>query len=327
MKAWLPILAEELRRGRAATLVHVVALDGSGPRETGAQMLVMEDGLLGTIGGGELEHRAIEAARESLEAGRAALLRWPLGPALGQCCGGSVTLLLEPFAPADRAWVEKLATAAAGPLPVMRRVTIDARGVLTRGVVGPAEGDADFAVLGEAGATGFIERVNRPKPELWLFGAGHVGRAVAAALAPIGFAIIWIDGRAGFLPKEAPAGVRTMELAMPELAVEEAAPDAWFLVMTHSHPLDELICAAVLKRGDFAYLGLIGSRTKRTLFCNRLATEGISAKALDRLICPIGLASIGSKEPAAIAASVAADLLIRRQRSRIGSLRAEHHER
>jgi xanthine dehydrogenase accessory factor len=114
---------------------------------------------------------------------------------------------------------------------------------------------------------------------------------------------------------------------MPELAVEEAAPDAWFLVMTHSHPLDELICAAVLKRGDFAYLGLIGSRTKRALFRKRLAAEGFSPKALDRLICPIGLASIGSKEPAAIAASVAADLLIRRERARIGSLRAEHHER
>ena len=327
MKAWLPILADELRRGRAATLVHVVELDGSGPREVGAQMLVMENGILGTIGGGELEHRAIEAAHESLEAGRPALLRWPLGPALGQCCGGSVTLLLEPFAPADRAWVEKLVSPAAGPLPVMRRVTIDARGVLARDVVGRAEGDADFVVLGEAGTTGFIERVNRPKPELWLFGAGHVGCAVAAALAPLGFAVTWIDGRAGFLPQEASEGVRTMELAMPELAVEEAAPGAWFLVMTHSHPLDELVCAAVLRRADFAYLGLIGSKTKRALFRKRLAAEGFSAKALDRLICPIGLASIGSKEPAAIAASVAADLLIRRERARIGSLRAEHHER
>jgi xanthine dehydrogenase accessory factor len=327
MKAWLPILAEELRQGRAATLVHVVELDGSGPREVGAQMLVMERGIFGTVGGGELEHRAIAAARECLEAARAALLRWPLGPELGQCCGGSVALLMEPFAPADRAWVERLAAAAAGPLPVMRKVTIDARGTLARDVVGRSDGDADFALVRDSGATGFIERINRPRPELWLFGAGHVGRAVAAALAPLGFAITWIDGRAGFLPEEAPAGVRMMELAMPELAVEEAAPAAWFLAMTHSHPLDELICAAALKRGDFAYLGLIGSKTKRTLFRKRLAAEGFSARALDRLTCPIGLASVASKEPAAIAASVAADLLIRRERARTGLFQAEHHER
>ena len=100
---------------------------------------------------------------------------------------------------------------------------------------------------------------------------------------------------------------------MPELAVEEAAPGAFFLVMTHSHPLDEAICEAVLKRGDFAFLGLIGSATKAARFRKSLAKSGISEADLKRLTCPIGLPGLSGKDPARIAASVAADLLIRRQ--------------
>ena len=165
------------------------------------------------------------------------------------------------------------------------------------------------------------ERVNPPAEALWLFGAGHVGRALVPSLYPLGFAITWIDGRAGQFPKPPLSGVKQLALAMPELAVNEAPPGTIFLVMTHSHPLDEAICEAVLKRGDFAYLGLIGSATKRARFVKRLGEDGIPAALLERLTCPIGLPGIKSKEPAAIAASVAADLLIRREAS---LLRTKH---
>src|SRR5688500_9135735 len=99
MRYWLAPLAEALARGEAAMLVHVVELKGSGPREAGAQMLVTDTALVGTIGGGELEHVAILKGREWLGAGRAGLLHLALGPELNQCCGGAVTLALEPFAP------------------------------------------------------------------------------------------------------------------------------------------------------------------------------------------------------------------------------------
>jgi xanthine dehydrogenase accessory factor len=163
------------------------------------------------------------------------------------------------------------------------------------------------------------ERVNRAAQALWLFGAGHVGRAVANAVAPLGFAITWIDGRAGYFPDDVPAGVKTMSLAMPELAVDEAPEHSVFLVMTHSHPLDEAICEAVLRRDDFDYLGLIGSRTKRARFRKRLKAKDIPPERLARLTCPIGLPGITSKEPAAIATSVAADLLMRRERQALRS--------
>jgi xanthine dehydrogenase accessory factor len=300
-------------------LVHVAELKGSGPREAGAQMLVTEGAVFGTIGGGELEHSAILRARELLETGRAALVRLALGPELSQCCGGAVTLAFEPFAPADLAWLNKLLHAAADPVPVIRILQLDAAGNLRRdwsaGNGGSTGENTDFAATFAAGRLAIRERINLPAPPVWLFGAGHVGRAVAAALHPLGFALTWIDGRAGQFPDPPPPGVKMLALAMPELAVDEAPSGAVFLVMTHSHPLDEAICEAVLRREDFAHLGLIGSATKRARFVKRLAAAGIAKPQLDRLVCPIGLAEIRSKEPTAIAASVAADLLIRRERN------------
>jgi xanthine dehydrogenase accessory factor len=314
MRAWIAPLIEALDRGEGAMLVHVADLKGSGPREVGAQMLVSESGMSGTIGGGELEHTAIRRARELLAVSRAAMSPYALGPELSQCCGGAVTLAFEPFAPADRVWLGKLLAAASIPVPVVRTVRLDFTGGLRRGW---SEGEAgpDYLANLADGVLLITERINPTRHALWLFGAGHVGRAVARAVAPLGFSITWIDGRAGHFPDPPPPGVRTLELAMPELAADEAPESAWFLVMTHSHPLDEAICEAVLRRGDFRYLGLIGSKSKRARFRKRLAAAGITRDKLDQMTCPIGLPQIRSKEPAAIAASVAADLLIRRERT------------
>ncbi len=316
MRAWLAPLADALQRGEAAMLVHVAELRGSGPREAGAQMLVTESGSHGTIGGGELEHTAMLKARSLLQAGRAGLVRYALGPELNQCCGGAVTLGFEPFAPADLAWLRKVMQAAAEPAPVFRTLRLDEAGGLRRDW-SPQAGrrEADFVATLAGGRLILRERVNPPAQALWLFGAGHVGRAVAFAVRPLGFALTWIDGRAGQFPEPGFPGAKTLALAMPELAVDEAPPGAIFLVMTHSHPLDEAICEAVLRRGDFAHLGLIGSATKRARFVKRLQAAGIAPELLERLVCPVGLQEIRSKEPATIAASVAADLLLRRERN------------
>jgi xanthine dehydrogenase accessory factor len=313
MRQWLAPLAEALTRGEAAVLVHLVELKGSGPREAGAQMLVMEDAIVGTIGGGELERTAMLKARELLHSGGAALERYALGPELNQCCGGSVTVAFEPFAPADRAWVAKLIRAGEEPAPAVRTLDLDAQGFFRRDWSTGNDGDVAFMVSLDGDCVGIRERINPARQALWLFGAGHVGRALAPALAPLGFAMTWIDGRAGQFPEPPLPGVKQLELAMPELAVDEAPPSTIFLVMTHSHPLDEAVCEAILRREDFAYLGLIGSDTKRARFVKRLGEAGIAPEQLARLICPIGLRSIASKEPVAIAASVAADLLIRRE--------------
>ncbi len=312
MRDWLSPLVEALARGEAATLVHLAELKGSAPREAGAQMLVTENAINGTIGGGELERAAILKARALLVSGGAGIDHFALGPELNQCCGGSVTVAYEPFAPADLAWVKKLCRAAEEPQPVVRTLTIDAGGSMRRDWAVSEQRDDYIAKIGKYRIV-LSERINPERQALWLFGAGHVGRALAPALLPLGFALTWIDGRAGEFPEPPLQGVKQLALAMPELAVDEAPPGTMFVVMTHSHPLDEAICEAVLRRGDFSYLGLIGSATKRARFVKRLGAAGIAQAELERLVCPIGLAEIESKEPAAIAASVAADLLIRRE--------------
>ncbi|MBA3518529.1 MAG: xanthine dehydrogenase accessory protein XdhC [Rhizobiales bacterium] len=326
MRAWLGPLLETLEQGEAAILVHVAELEGSGPRETGAQMLVTESGIFDTIGGGELEHTATLKARELLVSGRAGLVRLALGPELNQCCGGSVTLAFEPFAPADLAWVKKLVAAAMGLEPAIRVLALDESGGLRRDWLIGQDGPAYLATRTERGLE-IQERLNPPVQALWLFGAGHVGRAVAKALHPLGFALTWVDGRAGQFPEPALPGVRQLALAMPELIVDEAPAGAAFLVMTHSHALDEAICEAVLRREEFGYLGLIGSKTKRARFRRQLGESGIAPALLARMICPIGLTEIESKEPTAIAASVAADMLIRRERHLLRAKGPAHHER
>ena len=311
MREWLAPLAEALDRGEAAMLVHVAELKGSGPREVGAQMLVTDSMIFGTIGGGELERAAMLKARDLLHSGGAALERYALGPELNQCCGGSVTLAYEPFAPADRAWVAKLIRAAEEPKPVLRTLSLDKAGGFRREWFATEDDGDTFRAEFEEKRLVLRERMNPPRQALWLFGAGHVGRAFAPALAPLCFAMTWIDGRSDQFPEPPLPGMRQLALAMPELAVDEAPPDTIFLVMTHSHPLDEAVCEAILRREDFFYLGLIGSETKRARFVKRLGEAGIRTEMLERLVCPIGLPGIASKEPAAIAASVAADLLIR----------------
>ena len=145
---------------------------------------------------------------------------------------------------------------------------------------------------------------------VYLFGAGHVGRALALALAPLPFQLRWIDSREAAFPERSPANatlVRTTD-SPAELA---AAPDgALVIVMTHSHPLDLAIVAEALRQDRFGYVGLIGSATKRARFLSQMRAAGLAEAALAKLVCPIGIAGIEGKEPPVIAASVAAQLLV-----------------
>ncbi|MFC5068735.1 xanthine dehydrogenase accessory protein XdhC [Flaviflagellibacter deserti] len=305
MAFWIEPLLAMLRRGQPATLVHIAKVEGSGPREPGAVMLVGPDELHGTIGGGELEYRAVKQARALAPTGRGAIDQTSLGPEIDQCCGGRVTLAYEPFGATDVALVEDLLQKAHGSVPIWRQTEISAGGDVRRDFIdtepGDLPADTEMAVM--------TERLNPDHIAVYIFGAGHVGVATMRALAPLGFEVTWIDDRAGLMSADAVA--RKLELAIPESAVEQAPSNAYYLVMTHSHDLDLKICEAVLRRGDAAYLGLIGSKSKRAHFLHRLGETGLD---VSRLTCPVGLPNILSKEPAVIAASIAADLLLRRER-------------
>ena len=304
---WLRLL-EAIDRHGAAAMVSIAAAKGSSPREAGARMIVNADlTFTGTIGGGALEWQAIALAQAALGRGspKADLRRFALGPELGQCCGGQVDLLVEVFSAADRDAVASLAKRElAGRFATVGRIAADGVERTVTEVVVPS-GTTAYAdgVLEE----GFGD-ARRP---LILFGAGHVGRALVLALAPLPFAVTWIDPRPDAFPAHVPGNVTLRRSEDPAASLPEAPAGAFVLVMTHSHPLDLALVSAALGDTRFPYVGLIGSATKRARFEKRLAGLGIPAGRVASLVCPIGIAGIDSKLPAVIAAATAAELLVR----------------
>jgi xanthine dehydrogenase accessory factor len=161
----------------------------------------------------------------------------------------------------------------------------------------------------EAGELFFLEKNAESLGEVLLIGAGHVGKALAKVLAPLPFGVTWADNRPEQFPEDIASTIRVRCTPHLEKAVDDAAADTIFLVMTYSHDLDYALCARVLKRGDFRYLGLIGSKTKRAKFEKTMADLGIDQSLTDRVVCPIGTPGISSKQPSVIAVATAAQLL------------------
>jgi len=320
-------------------LVTVVAAKGSAPRPPGTRMVVAAQGIAGTIGGGHLEWKAIDIAREVLGAGGGtALHRFPLGASLGQCCGGAVQLLFEPVH-ASPPWLAALARARAdgidcalvtavhgaadgGRLVVtatdacgtLGTAACDERAVaLARTALAGREASRLATIDGVAaagdGAQVFIDVLAQPDFRIVLFGAGHVGRALVNVLAGLPSRITWIDSRDDAFPATVPDNVQCVATDTPEAQVAAAPAGAYFLVMTHSHAVDEQVAEAILARADCAYFGLIGSLSKRRQFERRLEARGSPRAGLAAMRCPIGIAGIAGKEPEVIAIAVAAELL------------------
>ena len=304
MRVWRQ-LSEFIARHGAAALISVHEVKGSAPREVGAHMVVRPDGAFhGTIGGGQLEFLMLDIAREMLGQGRgpARIVDQALGPDLGQCCGGRVKILIETF---DRRDLDDIA-----PL-----VAAEDKGGLFD-VECRMEAGRVRRELGSQADTGpsteWRETHGEDRTPILLFGAGHVGRALVLALAPLPFAVRWLDDREDAFPSHVPANVSAVRMKSPEAEIAEARPESFILVMTHDHPLDMAITAAALRRG-FPYVGLIGSATKRARFEKRFRELGLSQERIASLVCPIGIPGITDKDPAAIAASVAAQLLQMRE--------------
>jgi xanthine dehydrogenase accessory factor len=310
-----PTIERYIAEHGAAALVTLAEVRGSSPREPGARMVVRPDGSFsGTIGGGTLEWIALAEAQALLARPQAApvrRLRKSLGPDLGQCCGGRVTVLIERFAAEDRAAVEALAAGERSGLLVTLSTNDGERPGRRPVRAGDEMPDTSAAYLRLPDGR-VVERFGAAAAPLYLFGAGHVGRSLVRALAPLPFAVTWIDLRPGAFPDEVPANVTVFTDSNPVRFVERAPAGAFLAVMTHSHALDLDLVIAALRANRFPYVGLIGSSTKRARFVAAMTKMGIAGEAVERLVCPIGLPEIRDKEPAAIAAATAAQLLIRR---------------
>jgi xanthine dehydrogenase accessory factor len=327
MSVW-PTIERFIAEQGAAVLVTLADAQGSSPREAGARMVVRPDGgFSGTIGGGALEWIALAEAQSMLSRREDfRRLNKALGPDLGQCCGGRVVVTLERFDAGDRASVGPLARAErAGPFVT---VATASAGRLDRHVAVPGElkaaSDALYAKLRDGC---IVERFGQNITPLYLFGAGHVGRAVVLALAPLPFAVTWTDPRLGAFPSHIPGNVTCVGAAAPVEVLARAPDGALIAIMTHSHALDLDLAAAALKSRRFHYVGLIGSATKRARFVSTMSKLGIASEDIARLVCPIGLMDIRDKTPAAIAASIVAQLLIVRERGALPMAGNTHRSR
>ncbi|GIX12975.1 MAG: xanthine dehydrogenase accessory protein XdhC [Paracoccaceae bacterium] len=311
-------LAAAVARSGAAVRVVVAAVEGSAPREPGAAMILTPHGAEGTIGGGALEWQAAARARALLAEARPWAreeMRLPLGPALGQCCGGAVRLVLERFGPAE---IDAIAALRARGAAMFARPLAPGLPPADPGHDGPriplgARALARAARQGTAQdaprlAGGWIaEAWARPARRLFLYGAGHVGRAVVRVLEGLDWQVVWVDDAPERFPPTIPPHAERLVAANPADAVALAGPDAAHLVMTYSHALDLEICHRILAR-PFRWAGLIGSDSKAARFRSRLRALGHGEAAIARLVCPIGDKALG-KAPAAIAIGVAAQLL------------------
>lgn len=256
-------LRDFLREEPDSVLVEVTGADGSTPRDTDAWMLVAKSRIFSTIGGGQLEYMAIDHARRALRQGQpAGPMTIPLGPEIGQCCGGRVGLAFE-------------------------AMTADLAAELV------ARTDAEIA----------------SRPHVYVFGAGHVGDALGMALSLAPVRTVLVDTREDELSASRAHGIETCLTAMPEAVVRDAPGASAFVILTHDHALDFLIAAEALRRDDAAYVGMIGSKTKRATFRNWLSREIGRPELFDRLVCPIGGTTVRDKRPSVIATLAAAEIL------------------
>ena len=345
---WLSVLQSLSDRRLACTLVRLIQTKGSTPREVGARMIVTLSDSFGSIGGGALEYDAIEQAREMLLTGGdqkpiRSLQNWHLGADAGQCCGGVCTVSLETVPPFDYSWLTRLMQYrdkepcilvtpldghdlpdehgkvviterhVEGSLATYQDVVVRlARTMLKSSVTSGKDPHVVLRQPGNQSPAYLLELFGPNHFRLMLFGAGHVGKAIIRVMSELPCHVTWVDARPGIFPASIPHNVEKVVSKMNDQIIAGAQPGTFFLVMTHSHPLDLELCEHILRRQDFGYLGLIGSKTKRARFEKRLLQNGLGQDEVQRLTCPIGLPEITGKYPGAIAVSVAAQILQQR---------------
>lgn len=324
-------ILEGISRWGDVVRVVITRTQGSTPRDVGASMVVGGEGFLGTVGGGKLEFLALQHAalmlNEETRCARRQTESFVLGTQLRQCCGGVAWLLFEKYSSDN---VVEL-TAFQKTLSLddwVMRTTDDTTDLLSNASDGTKleqwpqiakavqkkingnDAVSGFLLSDKEADTWFVEPACYRKAPLYIYGAGHVGRALVRVLEGTPFDITWVDTDENRFPKDIRKGINPV---VSKLKTEYGAVgqenNAFHVVMTYSHEADFDICRSILMKGQGCYLGLIASQTKRAKFINRLKKEGVTEEALKMLRCPIGLISFKQKDPAVIAISIAAQLL------------------
>ena len=242
--------------------VKLIKTEGSVPRNKGTIMLISEKYIFGSIGGGQLEYNIINKSKNllKLKKFKEEIINIPLGPSIGQCCGGYVQV----------------------------KITKHKNGV--------------DSFKNE-------NKIKKIDENLYIFGAGHIGKELSSRSIDLDFNVNLIDSREEFLKIQKNNKITNIYTKFPWLLVKNFKKNSFFIILTHSHDLDFKIINELLNLNNFKFIGLIGSKTKMKRFENRLIKLGHNQSLIDKIECPIGIKSITSKKPAQIAISIIARLL------------------
>lgn len=332
MKKLFSKLNEELKSGRNAVLCSILASSGSSPRGSGAKMLVCEDGSsMGTVGGGAVELQAQTLAKNALKEKKSAVQGFILRPNevadIGMICGGNVTVYIQYFSCEDA----KLCAFVEAARDILEKgndnawlvMKLSGAELMDTGLYTSGEGlkymqAVPEDVLGDIiknravyrkGEIAYYAEPIVQKGRVYIFGGGHVGKALTPVLAKVGFNVTVFDNRPAFAKVENFPGAEKVILGDYRNIYEKIslAPEDYVVIMTPGHQADYEVLEQAL-RSPTKYIGCIGSRHKVAATREKLFAAGISEADADRVHSPIGLA-IGAETPEEIAISIAAQMI------------------
>ena len=330
-------LLRELEAGRGAVLCSILASSGSTPRGAGAKMLVLADGSsLGTVGGGAVELHAARLAQQALRDRTSAVQGFILRPNdvadIGMICGGNVTVYLQYFDPDDRearALIRDiLSLLQSGRTNAWLVLQLSGSTLVSMGVYDETNGLTHTdcltkeellpllksrAVLQKGDPAYYVEPLVRTG-RVYVFGGGHVGKALVPVLAGVGFRVTVFENRPAFAVPEAFPAAEHVILGDYRNIGEHVRlkPEDYVVIMTPGHQADYEVLEQAL-RVPTAYVGCIGSRHKVAATRARLLDAGLTEADVDRMHSPIGL-EIGAETPEEIAVSIAAEMIQVRSR-------------
>ncbi|PPR44432.1 MAG: hypothetical protein CFH18_00968 [Alphaproteobacteria bacterium MarineAlpha5_Bin8] len=241
----------------------LINTEGSVPRNEGTIMLISKKYIFGSIGGGQLEYSVIQQSLNILNNNqnfKERIINIPLGPSIGQCCGGYVQVKLSKHKDGKESFKNE-------------------------------------------------QNINNIKDNLYIFGAGHIGKELSYKFIDLDFNINLIDSRKEYLQVIKNENIINIYAKLPWLLIKSLPKDSFFIILTHSHDYDFKIINEILKINKFKFIGLIGSKTKMKRFKNRFLKLGHNESLIKRIECPIGIKSISSKKPGEIAISIIARIL------------------